>query len=75
MGFNDGFKYKRTASTWYNPPMLDCVEPETILHRDRVHRVCLFLACTSFIIWLLSSYAISNNIHSFIRLFEKFHNR
>jgi hypothetical protein len=55
--------------------MPSCVEPETILHRDRVHRVCLFLACSSFVIWLLSSYAISNIIRSVIRLLGKFHNR
>jgi hypothetical protein len=50
-------------------------QPEKLPHQDRVHRICLFLACSSFLIWLLSSYAISNTIRSVIRLLGKLPNR
>jgi hypothetical protein len=37
----------------------------------RNYRICLILAWASLIIWLLSSYAISNNIRSVARLLHK----
>jgi len=61
--------------TTANYEMPSSVEPQQILRRDRTHRICLVLACSSFVIWLFSSYAISNLILSVARLLGKFPNR